>query len=49
MFFSDEGYLEYDLKILAGSCIAFIRKMYKITPMWNSELETISDLKLENL
>lgn len=42
----DESHLDFETKILGASCVAFIRKCYNVTPVWNNELEELSGVKL---
>ena len=34
--------MKFDLKTLCASSIAFLRKSYNISPLWNEELKIIS-------
>jgi len=49
LLIKDADFIEYESKTIAASILAFLRYINKISPIWNSELENITDLKFSQI
>jgi len=49
LLIKDVDFIEFEPKMIAASNLAFLRYINKVSPIWNSDLEIITDLKFSQI
>jgi hypothetical protein len=49
LLIKDTSFIEWEPKIVSAATMAFFRNVNRITPTWNNELETITNLKYSQI